>query len=187
MNVTDISSADLAVLRREAELTARRLMRRMDLPAQERDDLHQDLLLGLFRRLKDFDPRRGSLAAFAAVVARHGATLILARQRRHRALFAPSSLEDPISERDGVVLLDTLVEDDGYLAWMGSPTGQFATLEARLSVERALNALSPEHIRLCAELITGSIGAEERPSRATRYRHLHQVRLQVLAAGVGAP
>ena len=98
------------------------------------------------------------------------------------------SVDDPISGRDGVTLLDTLAEDDGYLAWMGSPTDPIAALEARLSINRALNTLSPEHIGLCAELAIGSIGregAESGPSRATLYRRLHEVRLRLLAAGIG--
>jgi RNA polymerase sigma-70 factor (ECF subfamily) len=98
------------------------------------------------------------------------------------------SLDDPISGQDGVTLLDTVAEDDGYLAWMGSSTNPVAALEDRLSINRALNTLGPGHINWCAKLVTGSIGrigGESRSSRATLYRQLREVRLQLLAAGIG--
>jgi hypothetical protein len=66
MDALSLSSSDLAVLRREAEITAGRLIRRMNLSTHDRDDLRQDLLVDVFARLKDFDPcrhrggRRGS-------------------------------------------------------------------------------------------------------------------------------
>ena len=98
------------------------------------------------------------------------------------------SVDDPMGGRDGMTLLDTFAEDEGYLAWMGSSTNPIAALEDRLSIHRALNTLDPEHINLCAELAIGSIGrasAESAPSRATLYRRLHDVRLELLAAGIG--
>jgi hypothetical protein len=87
-----------------------------------------------------------------------------------------------------MTLLDTFAEDDGYLAWMGSPTNPIVALEDRLSVNRALSILDTKQIRLCAGLLTGSIGGmggKSGSSRATLYRQLHEVRLQLLAAGIG--
>jgi hypothetical protein len=58
------------------------LVRRYRLPADSRDDLRHDLLVDLFARLPAFDPRRGHIGAFAAVVIRHCVTRIAARLRR---------------------------------------------------------------------------------------------------------
>ena len=179
-------SCDLAVLWYEADRAAARIVRRFSLPAADCDDLRQDLLVELLVRLHRFDPGRGTLGAFVGIIIQHHAARIAARLRRNRARFATISADEPIGGGDGLTLLDTCAEDDGYLAWMGSTTSSITVLEDRLSMNRALNTLSPTHIRLCAELVTGSAGGEEGPSRATTYRHLHEVRLQLLAAGIGA-
>ncbi len=183
-----ISAAILEGLCREASTAAGRLVRQYRLPVHEREDLSQDLLLNLITRLKKYNPCRGTLGAFAAVIIQHRVARLAVLLRQDRARFAMTSLDDPISGRDGVTPLDTFAEDDGYLAWMGSSTNPITALEARLSINRALNTLSPEQIGLCAELAIGSIGragAESGPSRATLYRRLHDVRLQLLAAGIG--
>jgi RNA polymerase sigma-70 factor (ECF subfamily) len=57
--------SDLQILVHEADLAARRLVRRLRLPAHEREDLRQDLLVDLIARLPAFDPARGRLGAFA--------------------------------------------------------------------------------------------------------------------------
>jgi DNA-directed RNA polymerase specialized sigma24 family protein len=181
------SSTELATLRREAERGAARLVRRLGLTGRELDDLQQDLLVDLFSRLKDFDPMRGRLSAFAAVVVRHRAALIAARMRRHRTMFAWVSIDDPIGGRDNQPLVTTLADEDGYLAMMGNCTNPIAELENRLSVNRALETLSPEQLRLCADLEGGAIqhtGTATGASRATVYRQRRDLRLCLLAAGL---
>ena len=160
---------DLAIVWCEADRAAARLVRRFGLPAADRDDLRHDLLVDLLARVDRFDPRRGTLGAFAGIVIQHSAARLAARLRRDRARLAMMSVDDPMGGRDGMTLLDTFAEDEGYLAWMGSSTNPIAALEDRLSIHRALNTLDPEHINLCAELAIGSIGrasAESAPSRA---------------------
>jgi DNA-directed RNA polymerase specialized sigma24 family protein len=183
-----ISGAILKDLLREAANAAAQLVRRFQLPAHERDDLSHDLLVDLLSRLKDFDPCRGTLAGFAAIIIRHGVTRIAARLHRDRTVFGGVSLDDPISRRDGATLGDTVAEEDGYVGWMGPRTNPISALEVRLSVNRALNTLPPEQLNLCAKLLAGPIGhlcAEQSPSRATLYRQLSDVRLRLLAAGLG--
>jgi len=60
-----ISPADLAALITGAAMVARRLDRKMVLPAADLDDLRQDLLVDLICRLPGFDARHGSIGAFA--------------------------------------------------------------------------------------------------------------------------
>ena len=55
-----ISHSDLQILHHEAELVARRLVRRLRLPNCDLADLRQELLLDLIARLPAFDPLRGS-------------------------------------------------------------------------------------------------------------------------------
>ena len=54
-----ISPADLATLIDETDRAARRLHRKLALPAADLDDLRQDLLIDLICRLPGFDKRRG--------------------------------------------------------------------------------------------------------------------------------
>jgi hypothetical protein len=60
----------------------------MDLSPHEREDVCQDLRADLIARLKDFDPERGCLAAFATVVTQHYVAHLVRRFRRNRALFS---------------------------------------------------------------------------------------------------
>ena len=79
-----ISPADLATLIDEAAVAARRLHRRLVLPAADLDDLRQDLLVDLICRLPGFDARRGSIGAFANIVLRNQSSRIAIRHHRQR-------------------------------------------------------------------------------------------------------
>mgnify|MGYP001451786420 FL=1 len=96
-----LSLADLALLHPIAEREARRVCRIARLPAQEREDIRQDLLLDLLTRLPAFDPARGSLEAFATVCFRHRGIRLAARIRRERDGRHPASLDEPIAGADG--------------------------------------------------------------------------------------
>ena len=66
-----ISPSDLATLLDETDVAARRLHRKLTLPAADLDDLRQDLLIDLICRLPGFDKRRGTIGAFANIVLRN--------------------------------------------------------------------------------------------------------------------
>ena len=66
-----ISEPDLVTILKEADAAAARLRRRLRLPRVDLDDLRQDLLLDLIRRLPAFDGRRGSIGAFAGAFMTH--------------------------------------------------------------------------------------------------------------------
>ena len=61
----ELSPDDIETIIREADAAARRLRRKLCLPVCEREDLGQDLLVDLLRRLPAYDPARGSIGAFA--------------------------------------------------------------------------------------------------------------------------
>lgn len=54
-----------------ADAAAARLCRRLGLSPADHDDLRQELLVDLTRRLDRFDPSRGSLGGFAWTVMRN--------------------------------------------------------------------------------------------------------------------
>lgn len=66
----------------QADAFAARLAWRLRLPAADLDDLRQELLADLIRRLPLFNPERGSMAAFATVILRNQSSLMAARMTR---------------------------------------------------------------------------------------------------------
>ncbi|NJL50570.1 MAG: hypothetical protein HC909_02500, partial [Blastochloris sp.] len=112
------SPADLATLIDEADAAARRLHRKLVLPAADLADLRQDLLVDLICRLPGFDARRGSIGVFANIVLRNQSARIAIRHHRQRRAQGGKvlSLEVPLAGgREPVG--DTLTEDDGLAAW----------------------------------------------------------------------
>ena len=114
-----ISEPDLVTLLEEADAAASRLWRRVRLPRADLDDLRQDLLLDLIRRLPAFDVRRGTMGAFAGIVLRNQASRIATRIRGERKASGgqPLSLDAPGG--DGTTLADRLAANDGPAAWHG--------------------------------------------------------------------
>jgi DNA-directed RNA polymerase specialized sigma24 family protein len=153
---TMLTAKDLDLLLREAKVTATRLVSRLSLPTHEIDDIIQDLLTDLLARLKGFNPARGSFGAFVGRVMANRASRLTIRIWHQRAIFAPSSLDDPLSGYDGATLIDTITQEGGSLLWP-APKDPFAQLHRRLALHRALNTLRREHIQLLEQLSRHSI------------------------------
>ena len=116
----ELSPDDIETIIREADAAAQRLRRKLCLPVCEHEDLGQDLLVDLLRRLPAYDPSRGSIGAFANIVLRNQSSRIAMRHYRQRRAQGGSllSLEVPLAgTREPVG--DTLTEDDGLAAWHG--------------------------------------------------------------------
>lgn len=187
----DISPDDLHILLEEADAAARRLLRRLRLPANDLDDLRQDLLADLIARLHAYDPARGPLGAFAGVVLRHRAARLAERimGERRRMGGVPLSLDAPLGDGSDATLADVIPEDAGLAAWCGQPVDGHALSERRMAVERALGALDRRDGALCAALSVLSpseLAAAGKGSRATLYRRIAGLRHALLAHGVAA-
>jgi RNA polymerase sigma factor (sigma-70 family) len=183
------SRTETDALQRSADRVALRIIRTCRIPNHEREDLRQDLLADLFARLKGFDPARGDLGAFAAACFDHRAIRIIERILRGRATMAPISLDDPQPGGEGLSIGDSITEADGYSAWLGQPTDAFAVVERRIDLDRALGTLPAETLPLCAALTEHSpheLAKASPTSRATVYRHLRELRLRLLVAGIPA-
>lgn len=184
-----LSANDLNLLLREAERGASHLVFNLRLPPHERDDLRQDLLVDLIKRLKHFDPARGSLGAFATTVISHRAALLVARVRRDRHWFQQLSLDEPSACTPGTTLGDTVAEEGGYLAVMGQPVDRFAAVERRLDMEWAIGALCRRDQELCSHLVRRApteLCRKGFGSRAGLYRQIHEIRLALMAHGLSA-
>ena len=184
-----ISRSDLATLIDETDLAARRLHRKLVLPAADLDDLRQDLLVDLICRLPGFDKRRGSIGAFANIVLRNRCSRIAIRHHRQRQAQGGTvlSLDAPVSgsaEPLGCLLAET----DGLATWHGQDRCAAADVETRHDLARALADL-PEDVRgLCAALGTCAVAdliGRDGISRSALYRRLARLRLELAMRGLG--
>jgi DNA-directed RNA polymerase specialized sigma24 family protein len=184
-----ISPTDLSVLLREATTAARGLLRKLGLPNCEHEDLRQDLLVDLIARFKWFDPGRGTLGGFAGTITRHRARRLVNRICRERAIFVPISRDDSPSNRNEARSHDT-AKADGYVGVPRQSYDACAVIERRLDLSRALRALGPSDLNLCAKLIERTpteISRSGELSRASLYRRLRNIRRRLLAEGFSCP
>ena len=180
----------LARILDEADVAARRLHRRLCLPAADIDDLRQDLLIDLICRLPAFDASRGSIGAFAGIVLRNQASRIALKHHRDRcsrggavvaldALFGPDTAD---------TFGDTLSQSDGLAAWHGQDCDDLARTVLRHDLARVLGQLAPDVSLFCAalgqcplrDLVAQGVG-----SRSALYRRTGELRFDLTARGLG--
>jgi RNA polymerase sigma-70 factor (ECF subfamily) len=185
----ELSPDDIETIIREADASAQRLRRKLCLPVCEREDLGQDLLVDLLRRLPAYDPSRGSIGAFANIVLRNQSSRIAMRYHRQRRAQGGSllSLEVPLAGTREPVS-DTLTEDDGLAAWHGQTCCAAAVTELHHALQTALARLPAEDRRFCAALAhrpVTALAAEGFGSRSALYRRLADLRHVLTAHGLG--
>jgi RNA polymerase sigma-70 factor (ECF subfamily) len=186
-----ISRAELQILLHEADAAARRLIRKLHLSKDHLADVRQDLLVDVIARLPGFDPKRGSLGAFAGIVMANRTARVAHKVKRERRLYGavPTSLDETLPDSDGATRGDLFSEGDGLSAYFGQPVDAFAEAERRLDVERGLGALDPNDARLSAALSQSNIDElvdRGHAARSSLYRRVKNIRLALLAAGLKA-
>ena len=170
---------------------ARRLIGQAGFTASDRDDLEQELILDLLRRLPKYDPRRARRNTFIARVVEHRiATLIEARKagiRDYRR--CQCSLNDRFEDENGrsVERAETLDQED-YLLRTGAQSRPSDELSAlALDVATVLETLPPELRDLCrrlqAETVT-EVSHDTGIPRSTLYGLIHKVRTVFEDAGL---
>lgn len=186
----ELTPDDIETLILEADMAARKLRRRLGLPGREVEDLGQDLLVDLLRRLPAFDRSRGTLGAFAGIILKNQSSRIALRIMRtrdaenggHLSLDAPRDAADPRP------LGDTLSEDDGLAAWYGQPTCAHLAFERRHALHCAVSHLSCDQRALCQALAhrpVAALVADGFASRSSLYRRLSDLRHVLTAYGIG--
>ena len=187
----ELSPDDLHLLQHEADIAARRLLRRLRIPKDDLSDIRQDLVLDALARLKWFVPERGSLGAFLNTVMANKATRIARHAKAHRRLFGanPVSLDEPLPGFDGTTRGEIVADDDGFAALCGQRADAFAAVERRIDLERRLGVLPRTDGALCAALSQATVeelAARGRGARASLYRRVREIRLALTAAGLRA-
>ena len=185
-----LTPTDVRQLIAEADAAAARLGRRLGLTTRaDLDDLCQDLLLDLVRRLPSFDPARGSLGAFANIVLRNQSSRITMRHSRQRRAQGGDMLSLDAPLRAGSIpLCCLLTEADGLAAWHGQDRTALAECDDRHALQTALSQLAAEDRRLCAALShrpVAALVAAGFGSRSALYRRLANLRHVLTAHGLG--
>ena len=188
---SSISQDDLRIILHEADVAARRLLRRLSLSGDDLADLRQDLLTDLFVRLPRYDRDRGSIGAFAGLVMANRATRIAKNAYRHRRMFGvlPLSIDDPLTNGDGATRGDRISEEEGFAAFLGPPVNRIAETELRLDLDRALGTLPHLDRVLCAHLVDRTpteLSRDGFGSRASLYRKFRKLRLRLMTSGLSA-
>jgi hypothetical protein len=168
------------VLQRETNFAALSLIRRLQLPVHEREDLRQTLLEDVLVRVKAFDPARGSLGAFVGTIVRHQALRLGNRIRRNRANFKSVSLSDPAGT-GGATIADTVTDE--------TTANTIACIERRLDLDRVLGALDMAYLKICVGLVNhtpSELSNAGSRSRASIYRDIKETRLRLLVGGLSA-
>ena len=179
-------TADLIVILEEAQRASSRLRRRLGLSPCDAEDLNQELLVQLNRRMQAYDPNRGSLGAFVGRVLENEARRLGARILRARRLSggAPLSLDAP--DKDGATLGDRL--SDGHAAW-SEHTDARERAERRIDVAAALERLDRRDRLLLvavAHCSVDELAGRGVASRAAIYRRLRELRHRMTAFGLDA-
>lgn len=187
----ELSPHHIQTILSEAQAAAKRLQRRLGLPACDREDLVQDLLIDLLRRLSAYDPDRGSLGAFSGLILRNQASRIALRIMKERRAHGGTmlSLDASLSQADPRPMNEVLSNQDGLGVWHGQ------TIDARLAAEQsmdlghALGRLSPKDRAICAGLAHGSVTTLARRgfgSRSSLYRRISDLRFALTLHGLGS-
>ncbi len=158
------------------------------LPELEIEDVEQELLLHVHRRMPAFRPERAGLRTFVDRVARHrGAKLIeaaVAAKRRPRS--RPTSLSAPVflDEEEGrASLAETITIEKGL--WVDPPRPPDEAVGLRHDLARLLQSLSPKLRHTCLSLAEASVADVARETgrgRSSIYEALHRVREICVAA-----
>ncbi len=178
------------IITSEADLAAKRLQRRLGLPVCDREDLRQDLLIDLLRRLPSYNAERGSLGAFSGLILRNQSSRIAMRIMRQRRAQGGGflSLDAPMGGGDHRPMSETIPEDEGLSTWLGQTVGDQTRAEDRQALTIALGHLPESDLKFCTALASRSIASLAREgfgSRSALYRRLSNLRFILTAHGLG--
>jgi RNA polymerase sigma-70 factor, ECF subfamily len=162
---------------------ARKLVGHSGFTESDREDLEQEMMMDLFRRLPKYNPNLSQRNTFIAQVVEHMAAMIIearkAGQRDYR--LCNCSLNDRLEDDEGgsVERMETIDQED-YLSRTGRLSQPFREVQdAAIDICRALDSLPPEFQELCHRLQTDTvleISREKGTPRGRIYESLKELR-----------
>ena len=162
---------------------ARQMVRRPEFSKSDLEDLEQEMVLDLLKRLPKYDPERAARNTFAARVIDHKvATIIQYRRRAKRACRNIRSLNVLVKDPDGKYVESVhMVDEQARLRRVGivkRPEGEL--LDIRLDVKTLLTGLPDNMRRVCEFLRFASITEVSQVTgipRATIYDRMKRLRV----------
>lgn len=178
---------------RTVRCTARWMVGRAGFTREDVEDLEQELMVDLLRRLDRFDPTRAGRATFIArVVENRAASLLAARNTAQRAWTRDAtSLSDETDDDEGNGCSDRrapLASDADRRPGVPLRRCPVAQVDLRLDVAVVVAALPADLRSLCERLRTASLTDVARAMgvpRTTLYRQIAVLRRRFARAGYG--
>jgi RNA polymerase sigma-70 factor (ECF subfamily) len=170
---------------------ARQLVGRVGFTESDRQDLEQEMMFDLLRRLPKFKPERAQRNTFIARVVEHKVATIIEAQKAGMRDYrlCSCSLSDRFENEEGgsVERIDTINQDD-YLQRTGKLSRPISDLRGlSIDVRSAVEKLPPELRELCKRLQIKSVTEISRDTgipRGTIYESIKKLRTLFEDAGL---
>lgn len=170
---------------------ARQLVGRVGFTESDRQDLEQEMVFDLLRRLPKFKPERAQRNTFIARVVEHKVATIIEAQKAGMRDYrlCSCSLNDRFENEEGgsVERIDTINQDD-YLQRTGKLSRPISDLRGlSIDVRSAVEKLPPELRELCKRLQVESVTDISRDTgipRGTIYESIKKLRSLFEDAGL---
>lgn len=170
---------------------AKRLIGRFGFTESDLEDLEQELILDLLRRLPMYNPARAQRNTFIARVVEHKIATIIESQKAGMRDYRLCrwSLNDRLEDEEGgsVERMETINQED-YLLRTGKLSRPLDELRAlTIDVRRAMEQLPPELRELCRCLMSDTftrISRETGIPRGTIYEFIKKLRVIFEDAGL---
>ena len=170
---------------------ARQLVGRVGFTESDREDLEQEMVLDLLRRLPKFDPKRAGRNTFIARIVEHKVATIIEAQKAGMRDYrlCSCSLNDRPEDEEGrsIERMETLDQED-YLRRTGKLSRPMSELRnLSIDLRSAVQTLPPELRELCKRLQTESVTEISRDTgipRGTIYESIKKLRAIFEDAGL---
>jgi len=170
---------------------ARQLVGRVGFTESDREDLEQEMVLDLLRRLPKFDPKRAGRNTFIARIVEHKVATIIEAQKAGMRDYrlCSCSLNDRLEDEEGrsIERMETLDQED-YLRRTGKLSRPMSELRnLSIDLRSAVQTLPPELRELCKRLQTESVTEISRDTgipRGTIYESIKKLRAIFEDAGL---
>ena len=144
----------------------------------DKEDLEQEMMCDLFRRLPKFNPKKACFGTFTDRVVNHCALSLREKTRTKKRGFGQQKVNIDISTMDE--------DDPTHTHWRGCTENPTAHMELTIDINTVIGSLPEELSRICQLLKFHSVVdvcQQTGIPRATLYRRLAVIREHFLQAG----
>ncbi|MBK8482312.1 MAG: sigma-70 family RNA polymerase sigma factor [Proteobacteria bacterium] len=172
---------------------ARQLVGRAGLVAADRDDLEQDMVMDLLRRLPRFDPSKAKRETFISRIVEHRVATIIETQKaglRDYRCNAGSLDERRADEGGGTGDMPPVLDQDSYRReTLGTARQDEDLRDLRRDIAMVVEDLPSDLRELCRRLLTSTVSEVSRETgvpRGTIYESVQKLRSRFEKGGLAA-